>query len=49
MCMTYSLESQGLDLFRPFIAKIPGSGTPSFKSNNIEVFVKMSILHWAFC
>ena len=39
------LESQGSDLFRPFIVKTPGSGTPCVKSNNIEIVVNIPILH----
>lgn len=48
MCMTYLLESQGSDLFRPFIVKTPGSGTPCLKSNNIEIVVNIPILR-EFC
>ena len=45
MCMTCLLESQGSDLFRPFIVKKPGGGTTCLKSNNIEIIVNIPILH----
>jgi hypothetical protein len=47
--MTYLLEFQGLDLFRPFIVKIPGTGSWELGSKQAKTLMYNFIFqmpHW---
>lgn len=51
MCMTYLLEFQALDLFRPSIVKIPGTGVCKFiwiASEQFFLLLKMSCFRSMF-
>jgi hypothetical protein len=45
-CMTYLLESQGLDLFRPFIFKILGTVNCDLIHNNFMHSVLFFLPNW---